>query len=183
MSTPPLCFTSAACPRALCGAGTVAGKAVATAKALLLANSCCVLLLPTLAKQPCSRLPHPLPWLVPNPAGEDALCRKCLTFAAIGLGCVLPFLLSAFHTERLVCQQQWRANDASTSAQPQQYSSMLWRLLQRAGAAVRAADGGIGRALSARPFWLQRPLLIWWALGYAWEVSKALAGSGAAGQR
>ena len=119
---------------------------------------------------------------MPNPAGEDALCRKCLTFAAIGLGCVLPVLLSAFHTEQLVCQQQWRANDANAPAQPQQHSSMLWRLLQRAGAAVRAADRGIGRAFSARPFWLQRPLLIWWALGYAWEVSKALAGSRAAGQ-
>lgn len=108
------------------------------------------------------------------PAGDDALCNKLLYFAAIGLGCVLPVLLSAFRAARGACQNRQRVDGAGEPAAPQSARGLL-RPLRRAAAAVRAADRGISRALGARPFRLQRPLLIWWALGYSWELSKALA--------
>lgn len=102
------------------------------------------------------------------------MCHKLLYFAAIGLGCVLPVLLSAFQAARGACQDQQQVDGAGEPAARQSAGGLL-RPLLRAAAAVRAADRGIGRALGARPFRLQRPLLIWWALGYSWELSKALA--------
>lgn len=121
----------------------------------------------------------PRPLATPHLAGEEALCHTCLTFTGLGLGCVLPVLLSAFDAANVACRERQRGGGTGPPEHPPP-SGRLRRLLWRAAAAVQAADRGIGRALSARPFRLQRSLLLWWVLSYSWEVSKALTTMSAA---
>ena len=113
-------------------------------------------------------LKHP-PSVPPVHADPDVVCRTCLTFASIGLVVVLPVLLSAFAYRP---PAQPRPEQAGAAASP--HRSGLRRLLRHAAAAVAAIDAYIGRTLGANSFRGQQLLVVWWALGYSWELSKTL---------